>query len=73
VNTRERLERARVYRFDNAVAVWLGGETVYMTPAMARKLARGLAEAVHDIKRYPSAAASKLGTLHLTNTPEKEG
>ena len=44
--------RARVHRFRNCVAVYVGtGETVYLTPRDARKLSKAINKAARSIER----------------------
>lgn len=43
---------AQVHRFRDSVAIHVGnGETVYLTPAMARILSRALLKAAQSVKR----------------------
>jgi hypothetical protein len=42
---------AQIHRFGDSVAGWLGtGETVYMTPADARKIGKALIAAAKDVE-----------------------
>ena len=57
--------RAQVHRFRDRVAVYIGtGETVYMTPEDARKLARALTKTAKSIKTE-TFAESTCGTMEL--------
>ncbi len=58
------MARSRVYRFQDAVALYLGaetGETVYLTPQDARGVANALLVASGDVRRV-EFTNSTLGT-----------
>ena len=62
---------AQVHRFRGKVACYLGkGETCYLSPAEAIKLARALRACAQDVAKVPSFADSKVGTfeMHFHNT-----
>lgn len=45
------IDNANVHRFGDQVAVYLQGETVYLTPKQARAIARKMTECARDIGR----------------------
>ena len=60
----------QIHRFHDKVAVFLGGETTYLPPKTARRLARVLGFAADDIEQVPSFRESKAGTFRMN---EKTG
>lgn len=57
---------AQVHRFRDKVAVYVGkGETVYLSPKNARKLARALNVAARSVDRE-SFAESTCGTVNVS-------
>lgn len=59
----------QVHRYDNSIAVYVGGPLRYMAPAEAADFARALLRAVDDCRTY-SPASSRFATA--TGTIEKE-
>lgn len=57
------MNSGQVHRFRDAVAAYLGaGETVYMSPAEARALARALNRAARSIQSEPFARSAGITT-----------
>lgn len=57
---------AQVHRFHNNVAIYVGsGETVYLSPAQAHRIARALNAGARDIELV-KFTDSTLSTVHLT-------
>lgn len=56
---------ASIHRFRDSVAVWLGdGNTLYMTPRDARRLAKAINAAARDVIQKPFAD-STVGTVEM--------
>lgn len=55
---------AQVHRFGDKVAVWVGkGQTVYLSPTNARKLARALNRAARSCKSEPFTESRDLTVI----------
>jgi hypothetical protein len=56
----------QVHRFGNEVALWTGGETIYLSAQLARSIARALRDVAKDVDAVPSFAKSKSKTHTYT-------
>jgi len=56
---------AQVHRFNDKVAVWTGGGTLYLSPDDARALSAALEEAANDIREEPKFSKSRISTFWL--------
>jgi hypothetical protein len=57
---------AQIHRFGNKIALSLGtGETFYLSPFDAKRIAKFLAEYAKDVEKN-SFAKSKIGTIGMT-------
>lgn len=66
------MSRAQVHRFRDSVAAFLGdGQTVYMTPADARRIARALNAAAREIASGVPFAQSSVGTVQIELKPAR--
>lgn len=57
-------KKGQVHRFSNRVAVWIGGETVYLNTDQANNLAKALNACARDILKN-DAINSEFSTVTL--------